>query len=441
MCRIKLKDQKLKNSIFYQGVIFIVSLVIATGCDKEPTSLGEEILPSESTINFQHSIISDIDASLFLPEDDIAKNTKYCLLGNYTDPTFGECKAEFITQLSMQSAFVNFFEEDDQNTDIDINIQSVTFYIDISGNYASSGDQTIEIWEMKYFPDTAYVSYVPDADSIVFIADGNISSDSSIVSFDLPIEFGQRLFDINNDEISIEDVQSEFKGLYFKASSGSAEGILYANLLSKNNYIGIEYYEVRTEYDDDQVVALKDSSLKTTKLITYENAIQYNLFQHDYTGTDIQAFIDGTDSVSDKIYLQAMNGIQATLDLSALLKWRDSSNIAITNAELKLKLADGFNTSYPEPDYLSLIITTDDGIIPMSLYSINYSYNGTINEATGEYNLTITDYVTDIIKGEREEVNLTLHPGSNFADASRVVLSAKEHENPISIEISYVKTN
>lgn len=432
------------NPLRTKFVLFFIPGLLFISCKKEPTPLGEEIIPADAILSTENCTTSEIKSYFFEAEPAIAKNTSKSLLGAYTDPVFGDARAEFMTQLNIPVSTIDFFGDENSTTAVSIHVDSVTMVLSSKGYY---GDTTkafgISIIEVNDFPDSVYSDYSPTYDSLPILNTsldyaGNFQSGKvGVFEMEIPTSFGQRIVD--QRQFTRESFKEYFKGFYFKTET--TDGcIVYFDLTRENSFLEISY--TQTNYSVDSLGNHIDSTQlnKSIKFTFEDDCNRFNLFWHDYSSTSFNSQLNDSTNQNDLIYLHSMAGINTRLDFSPLLTWKDSGNIAILEAKLIFKNINDPSYTYQAPDYLIIDLETgDDSFIPLANYTIYHGYDGAYNVNANGYEYYITEYFRDLIKGEIAYTDAILKPGKNLAGADRIVLASGTNSDPLELVITYLK--
>lgn len=118
---------------------------------------------------------------------------------------------------------------------------------------------------------------------------------------------------------------------------------------------------------------------------------RFSNFEHDYTGSPVEQFIDGTEEAGDSLFfVQGMAGLNGTIDISAVQQY---SGFLINKAEIELTVAE-----MPEYDL--------ENYPPISIYGANYELESGSLLAIQDLDL-IREFGFEAFGGElfEEEIN------------------------------------
>ncbi len=398
-------------------------------CKKENSNIGTNLQNQDQlTLHFTDTTVI---RSTITKDDSVTTDERSkVLLGSYIDDIFGLTQASFVTQFRLSSYDVDF----GANPVVD----SLVLYIDYVGFYGdTTTPQEIKVFSLAQdiFRDSSYYSN----EDMTFLA--NLSSplaqtttsfnpnNTGSLGIQLDNNFGTSLIADSGYYANNDTFLTQYKGLYITSTTVTANGaIIYFDPVSENSKMTLYYHNNSND------------SLSFDFLIN-ENCAYFNLFDHNYTGTSFENDIN-QDTATDDIYIQAMGGVKAKIDLSELLSWKDSGNIAINKAELILKINDvnGDMQLFAPPERLLLEIVDDnDGFDgPIDYFMDNTYFNGYYDESTNSYLFNIAQHIQKIISGEETNTSLYIFPENNKVSAERTVLS-NNGSNRIKLNITYTK--
>lgn len=250
----------------FLSATFLLILAISVGCKKENSQLGQDVLAPDDLVTSGGIDTFSIFTSSFRTDSVISSNRFFGILGSCNDPEFGTVNSQIYTQFRIVSLSPTF--------DIpNITIDSVVLSLVYSGLYGSTGDQTIEVFEIddpEQFSDTA--SYYPFDDfqttGVDLVVPGNEVQfldpnavtvvDTTEVQPQLRIQLDTNLAwqlfnEATNNPASFADNDAftqYFQGLKIQTNNGPQAsgdgGLLYFNLNDADSKIRI-YYKVSGE--------------------------------------------------------------------------------------------------------------------------------------------------------------------------------------------------
>jgi hypothetical protein len=430
-----------KRIVGMLSVVCFILLLFAQ-CKKDKSQLGLNVQPQSDQIGLMVSDTSTLHTYSTL-SDSIATDelNAAALLGSYMDPFFGKVSASIYTQIRLAGS-VDFTPEG--GTLADLEVDSVVLYLVISGGYGNLDAQTFEVYQMEenIFMDFTYYSnkvipntglnlvpigegtIVPNASAPGFV--GGVQTNNPILRIPLSVnDFAMPIINqsgigplISND--GDNGFVSWFKGLYITTNTNQEinEGsILYLDLLSPNSKVTMFYRDnsgLPSEYDTLRF----DFNINAS-------CARFGNYQHDYTGTPVEAQLNDTTLGQQLFYLQAMGGVRGNIALPNVERYKDSGNIIINKAELVIPVQYYTTDAYLPPSELFLVRQLPDvGIAFIPDY--NDSRGGNYVASTKSYTFNITRYLNQLIAGEYENRPLTIVTSGNAVTANRVVFNGAQ---------------
>lgn len=426
----------------------IVSLVLIS-CNKEDTELGSEILPKSDFLHAYYSentqVSSYTDTAGVVTSSDVVT----ALIGSYQDPIFGKSSSDFVTSVRLSSNGKIFVDSNlrsvlnSQGKDILIDSITLSFaFVDFYSGYSSIDSSAInvsfDIYETEETPSSDLTSdYIPlynpaPLAQVSFNKSSLIETGSdSYLSVRLPDSLGQRIINHKKNETdwlqyisSNSDLQSIFKGLYFKTETSVSNAISYFYIDHERTKLTLYYTDtIQRQYD----------------LLINTECARANLFTQ--SGKTFQTGSDISDSL---LYLQSMGGSRIKFGIDGMESWKDSGLVAFNKAELVFKVANGMgDDSYYPPSELYLFRVTETGgygYVEDYIDNLGTAFGGTYDATNNEYRFNIPRHLQKILKGDVENYGFILYPKNDEITANRVVLKgASANEDGMKLEITYVK--
>ncbi|BAO54725.1 DUF4270 domain-containing protein [Nonlabens marinus] len=145
------------NKLLKYGTMVLAIVFVLVSCDTDPTELGSDFLG----IDIDGTIVQqDFEAKAFsAPLNPVQTNNFPSVqLGTYTDPLYGETKYEFVTQLSLATAGVDF----GANRRLDSVVLEIPYFTTVEGREGEAttysidslygtGEVDVKIFENRYF--------------------------------------------------------------------------------------------------------------------------------------------------------------------------------------------------------------------------------------------------------------------------------------------------
>jgi len=317
----------------------IIGLIGAlTSCEYNQNALGTDILPPGDNVIAYYDTIFEIDAFTMRgspPQtSEFLSANRLMLLGSLTDSIVGKSRAEVVTQinstatyrtaenLEIDSLFLSIYVQDflgDVDQDIHLSVYEFTerIYLDSDHKYYSDYDV-----EGKYNP-------VPLVESTISPENG--------ATYELLIEnqdFHDKFLAVQSDtNIFYNDsiFKDYFNGFYIVAEPVASEGTMarihLSNPLSR---LSMKYANDSTDVDS---TAERDFSFAHFS-IDQNFCQKINMFEHDYTGTELEGVLDDEQSDSPYGYVQGMAGANIRFSFASLQDWIDQNPIIVNSATM-----------------------------------------------------------------------------------------------------------
>lgn len=318
--------------------IVSVALVIQS-CSYNNDDLGADILPPGDSVNMVHDTIFDIAAypvrgfpqrtseNVFEPTTN-----RLMILGSLQDSVFGTSEATIVTQFNTTTVITP-----GTNTMID----TVMLSIYIAGfEHDQEDEYIISVYELseRIYMDTTYYSDINMSNRYdpVPLVVKTVTPEAG-ESLDLKID-DQEFIDklalvledttIFNSDSLFKDV---FNGLYITAESQSASGnMAFVQMNNTETSLAVRYTN-----DTLQLDLIKDDDyLWANFTIDQYYSQKINVFEHDYTGTELDVLLDNENAVSSYAYLQGLAGVDTRFSFTNLEEWMARSPVVINTASL-----------------------------------------------------------------------------------------------------------
>ncbi len=426
-----------KNSkIIYIKLLLTIPAIIIFfyGCKKNTSDIGLNVQPEGDRLIVTYTDTITIN-TLTVSEDSLTSYRNSAnLLGCYIDPVFGKTKASFLTHIRLTSQNINF----DQTNNGSLTPDSIVLYLEKANSYGNEAtSQNIKIYELNnaiyydsiYYSDIVASNYYDNTGLIGEVAYTPESADTTLIIKLYDSFATQLLFADTSNYSNNETFLEYFKGIYVTVDDVTSDGaILYLDLLSDNSKIVLYYHDSEGNHEFEFGIN--------------SNCQRINVFEHDYTGTNIINPIQN-DSV---LYIQGMGGVKGKLTFPFINTIRDLGDIAINKAELLLNIETNEPTinNFDVPAQMTLRAINNNGTIsllpddPIFNEDNNY-FNGYYDSNTKTYKINITRYFQYLLAGNYSDKGLYLFPYDKRITANRVVLAGAGHSNKIKLLLTYTK--
>ena len=169
---------------------------------------------------------------------------------------------------------------------------------------------------------------------------------------------------------------------------------------------------------------------------------QYNVFNHDYTGTEVEQAFNQTEIFDTAYnYLQGAAGLQVKINFPYIESLKNQ-NLLINKVELVIPVENNKIGNYPVPDNITVSKLNENGeleFLPDFLEGVTY-FGGNYDEINQEYVLNISRHVQELINGKENDYGLLVKVSGASIYPNRVVLGAPNNPNKkVTLRVYYTK--
>jgi len=414
-------------------LVFGVSVIFALSACQKPTDLeADGLLPQEDVLYSNQSDTSTI-VSYIVREDTLSTDElSACLLGSYTDETFGRTVASFATQFVLSGASPSFpatFEVD-----------SVIFSVSYTGySYGSLGEGYLSVRELSAdLPKSSGFNSSYNAPVLNENLLANTSQtfqfkpktflfgteDSLAPQLRIPLKtnLGTRLLQPTDPTAleSDENFQTYFKGLKVEAGSYPM-GVVALDLTNINSKITVYY-----RFDNG---GLADTTFYEFPVTS--DCGRYSRLQHFYqyaTQPDLQELVT-SDTLANQtmLYLQAGAGTKTKIEFPNLLDLQINEGRIVNKAELIVPYEP--DSKYAPTSQIFIFYQNSEGKLIALPDQFSGNIGGGVEESNKRYRLNITQYIQKVISGELENAPLFIVSGAAGVSVNRTVLHGPDFSN------------
>ncbi len=423
------------------------------------------------------------------------------LLGNFNDPVFGNVQSDvyikFLPLRILRDSFL--FNRTPDFLTVDSVVLSLAYRLPtdstLADNYYGYGlidanePYKLEVYKVtelineseeclsdKSFAieSTPYLTkeFVPDLVNnidLAYISNAQIDSVNAPPQLRIPMDnsfaedllflLDAPLLDVNStlteseqEEAHLSRIENEIlKGLCFKIVEPTG-GII--SISPSSPYTAINIF-----FKTDESYQTADGDIIDTTLLRQlalpPSRFYHTNFRHDYTGSQVEAFINSDELGDSLLYLQSMQGLEIELEMPYL---EDLKNIIVNKATLEftaIQPAGEVEEYYPPPILVQILETIDGDDFPIedlailqtqSLSEVYDIYGGIPiqdedNQRIFRYSMNLTTHLQRIINGEKE-AKLKLSPAFGITFANRLVFAGNNHPDlKPRLEIAYTDLN
>lgn len=377
------------SRLLFKGLLLFL-LIGIWSCDQNE-KIGLEITPPGERFAYHQDTASVIRVSTLRQDSLTSEKRSRSLLGSMNDPVFGKSRAGILTQLRLSSNDVDFGEN--------VQLDSVVLLLKYQSGIGDTTDlQHIRVYELLedlYFDST----YYSNLDISSYFDEANPVADFQYYPTPRADSLFIRIDDIIGEKILFADTSylkdnasflDYFKGLYFESSAINEEGsVMYFDLTGGDSRMMLYYNNS------------EEDSLKYEVVIN-SNCTWLNVFEHDYTGSEIELIVNDSMGEYGRAYIQAMAGLRAyaRIEFSDTLMQLSYDGISINKAELRIPVAQEYVTNEMlVPGNIQIFNALEDGTNEFisDIFLGEEYHGGFYDESTGEYTFNIAKYVQDLL--------------------------------------------
>ncbi len=438
--------------IYFYGIVFIFLL----SCN-QPSTIGAEFLEDDQiSVGFIDTLDLDVitkrtDSLLVYRIGQTVIRSFLC--GNMEDPIYGSTESYIYTQMAITSREPDFIESTLDSVVLTLAFDTLGFYaIDTNKTFSIDVHRVTEdmVIDATTYSDQQYEigdrlggieNFKLDGINPVIIGEPQVGDLVDTTTYQphlripLSTEFGNELIvlDTTTDFTTAPAFGDYFKGLRIKMSDDS-EGIISFNMDASITRLSVYYKrnEDTRRYDFD----LSNFNKRTIYV------------EHNYSGAEVESFINDPVLGDSLIFLQSLNGFNAEITINNLETLPEG--IIINKAALILtqaNLPEEENIFSPSDQLITFTRNTEGNLIWTNdvfpvlndarfIDPVSGGYK-IQNENSVSYELSLSTHLQRMINGEVDnKIEIGIHPSPE--DASRVILNGPGNSSfPAKLEIVY----
>ena len=382
--------------------LFLLIIAIFGSCQKdELTNVG--FLPSDDLNQYIVTDTLSVTAKTLRNPAVEATNFLVSPLGSYLDPVFGRASASIISTLSLSvldPALGGYS---------DIEIDSSNLYLTIENKYGENEAQEISIHllteqleDSTIYESDQVFSYNPFAigkstiNSFNFVDSLSIQGDNFAPGIKIPLftGAGNLLF---KDAYQFGDMESHasyrdrINGIVIKSDGDNLTtngGIGNVILSGQSSFIRIFYKKIST-----------GESFYYDFKFSGGSAIHTGLFSTEYSGTQVEPFIDDESKSSDYMYLQSLGGCYIEFSVNNLASLVAENRVILHKAELIIPSENDIDQPFAPHEELTIAILNESGEEKLTLDGFEGSthFGGTYDFDNSEYRFNLTRTFQNIL--------------------------------------------
>lgn len=428
---------------------FLIGSLFFLSCGTQE-EYGTELIPPGWNDSLQMTDTLGILAYCSLDDTLRMDGVDYGILGQFSDPVFGQTNALFYSNLSVASPVQSYGPEPE--------IDSVVLFLKFSDYYGKNTKlrslMRFEVFEltdeMPEPPSEGYSMYNTNF-SVQPQALGSLETaplfpvegtDGAVLKIRLDPSLGTRF--LQEDSLNSSNIRSIVKGIMVQAScltAGVGNGALMRFQLN-STVSGIRIY-YHTANQAGQVVRTTTASSSALHV----NSVSYN---RNSAYPDLVQKLQNPQfdySTDPNLYIQPFQGIRVALSIPGLDSLKNTGPKVVNRAELIVPVAEEA-PEFGRPNSLILYMLNDQGqfqllsdVLFADQYNLSLStfFGGFYDANKKEYRFRITRHIHEILNGSQSNKTLWLDYSITNKNSSlpRVVLRGpKDPQNKLRIELS-----
>jgi hypothetical protein len=391
-----------------RAVVFLFFMGVLFSCKKKDTQsvLGLDVQPENDLLGVT---ITD-STSLFMYTQRIDSvrtyNDQYKFLGSIQDPAFGQTNASLYANFSIINNLTNVSYG--ANPVMDSSEIVLRFADQYSGSFNQELTYDIYLMNEKMDPTVAYYSNKDFLKTKIATVKTKLVSRNGFFYLVLPFDdnLAQYILQTTSNLVSNAVFINAYKGVYITASNSNVSPVSQGSIIRYNlddDLSGINIY-----YHDGNSVS---SKIKTAQFsFKGTDAVRVNHFDHNYyaaasTNLFEQVVNNDTTKGNNSVYLNSFGGTRIKVQLPFIKNFSDSQNVAISRAELIIKVdKNEISSAFRAPDQLALLATGPGGVEELVYDQLEITdftkYGGGYDSTYKYYKFNIARQMQKIITGQ-----------------------------------------
>jgi len=223
-----------------------------------------------------------------------------------------------------------------------------------------------------------------------------------------------------------------FKGFYITTTDSVQNSTLPSGQGS------IAYFNINSSLST--VTIYYNDTSKYSFLMNAES-VKYSRFNHNYTGTDIEAQLLGGGDTS-VTYVQTLAGVKTKIEIPHIKSILNEGNVAVNQAKLIVTIENNSDVTYAAVPTLTLVGINDDGtsvFLPDFFEGLNF-FGGFLDQTEKTYTFNIPRHLHSMIYNSSDNNGMYLLATGQSISANRSVLGTQKNPNAkLNLKIIYTK--
>ncbi|MDX2248907.1 MAG: DUF4270 family protein [Bacteroidia bacterium] len=421
----------MKNTIhLWLFAMVAAAIFFVAGCERPIGGTGIDVLPENDIISLQYSDTTTIVMETRWLEESNTYRSARQLFGNYIDPYFGKITAATCTEFLARSG-LNFGDS------ADLIFDSLVLSLNIDGAYGRVQTvQNLRIYELtQSFPDA--ITEMMSSDTLAYnnsrdLAQGyqlvyEDEKDLGVVKIRLDDALGKKILFASPDTLADRDLFNQlFKGIYIGTDPVtylSREPGAIFSLFGISNDTRLRLYYREKDPDTTTYTAKNEPFLISGSTPRY-----HNLKRTDYEAGLLPDYLSQPDTSAFYEF------IQGGLEMKVFLKFPHIDKIeesAISKAELVIYVDQeylGSERRFQPPFQLETVFADENGEEELiDGEPVYISSPAPYNEESGTYNISLTNYVQQLVGGSRENYGLFIVANNRAFQINRAAIGGTDN--------------
>lgn len=419
-----------KRFHLYGAALFLC--LAFNGCKKNEDTLGLGLYPEEDQLGLITTDTFTIYASTVSVDSVLSDDLPYALLGSYVDPVFGKASSSFSAQFQPSTATVEFGEISTLVIDsVNLSLVYLGYYGEQSLHQFTVNELSEDIYkDSLYFSNRIFSKkptnilsqsvYLPNYTNKNIIA----GEEPEQLKLKLDNEFGKRLI----DQAYVSTDRDEFVELFKGINVASAD--VFINAQTEGNGT-IWSFDLANAFSKITVYYNNDTIKSSYDFVFSEGLTKVNHFEHNYSGSDVEAALNDSSVGQTSLYMQGMSGVAIDLKAPYLSGIVSNGSVSINKAELVFTVEDGTDDDYiAERDYF-LAVKTETGSFTFTVDATDSQLNAggdlnTENEYRFLINRDLQYLVNGFVDGNDYNFGYRLMNASSGIQSARTILKGTD---------------
>ncbi len=386
--------------------------------------------------------------------------SEYQFLGKIQDPVFGESKAEIYAQFLLASgSFFSKFTDPVvdsvvltmqydslslrgrlRNSFMDLQVHRITEQLSNQANYYSNSQISYDQTPVGKLINSPVYGW--DSLKVKTPVNGKIIDEKLVPHLRIPLDksLGEELLGYDSlYYVSNSRFGEKFMGLHLSADVENT--LLAFNMLSGTGSLTA----LNVYYKEDTVPKLFKF------YVTRGVAVSFSTYEHDYSNSIVEQFMNGSEAEDSLLFLQGMAGVEIELEIEDLRQFEDK---VINLAELTMYYADipGIETLMPDEKSLTITQSVDERDVLISdAENAELSSNPAVARELFGGNAVVIDstlkktsfkvpvYFQEIVRGKYKPV-VKIRPRTKNISADKGIFYGPNHPKyPMTLKVVYTE--